>query len=181
MLRIFDQLGILSPHDVSRHPWSWLEISREEAVAEGAFGRVVVTFRSGSQECADQFTPNHPFYRGAGSHSLRGVRYYRYIDEISLPSFGNVKRPGELDGDAIAPIPPKKAPAQQKTWIEIELLDDKGDPVANEPYKIQLPDGTTQEGSLNSRGRARLEGIEPGSCEVTFPNIDAQDWQAAEA
>lgn len=67
----------------------------------------------------------------------------------------------------------------QKTWIEIELKDDDGNPVPNERYRIRLADGSTREGHLDANGRARVDGIEPGTAQVSFPDIDANEWRSA--
>ena len=56
---------------------------------------------------------------------------------------------------------------------------DKGEPVPKERYRIELPDGSPEEGFLDSQGRARVDGIEAGTCNVTFPDIDANEWRAA--
>ncbi len=69
-------------------------------------------------------------------------------------------------------VDPKKT-----SWVEIELVDDEGLPVAFEPYRVQLPNGQTIEGTLDGRGQARIEGIDPGNCKVTFPDRDAKDWK----
>ena len=69
---------------------------------------------------------------------------------------------------------------RKKHWIEIELVDEQGKPVPGERYKITLPDGTTlAEGTLDEKGRARVDGIDPGTCKVTFPNLDAPSWKPA--
>jgi len=65
-------------------------------------------------------------------------------------------------------------------WVEIELLDEAGEPVAGEAYRITLPDGSVREGVLDASGRARVEGFEPGPSQVTFPHIDAGLWRRAE-
>ena len=65
------------------------------------------------------------------------------------------------------------------SWVEIELVDDDGLPVAFEPYVIDLPDGSEIQGNLDGRGQARIEGIDPGTCQITFPNRDAKDWKRA--
>ncbi len=66
----------------------------------------------------------------------------------------------------------------KKHWIEIQLLDTSGKPVAGEPYKITLPDGSTvADGTLDNKGHARVDHIDPGSCNVTFPNLDKDSWE----
>jgi hypothetical protein len=71
------------------------------------------------------------------------------------------------------------APATAVDWIEIALVDRRGEPVAGEAYRVLLPDGAVREGRLDADGRARLTDIEPGACEVTFPNLDAAEWRRA--
>ncbi len=56
-----------------------------------------------------------------------------------------------------------------KDWIEIQLLNDEGEPVPNQKYKLTLADGSTREGELDSEGKVRLEDIPPGSITVTYP------------
>ena len=65
------------------------------------------------------------------------------------------------------------------SWVEIALVDDDGLPVAFEPYQVELPDGSMIEGTLDGTGQARIEGIDPGTCKVSFPNRDAKDWKRA--
>jgi hypothetical protein len=66
----------------------------------------------------------------------------------------------------------------EKTWIEIELVDEEGNPVPGERYKITLPDGkTVSEGTLDANGRARVEGIDPGTCQISFPDLDKDAWE----
>jgi type VI secretion system secreted protein VgrG len=63
-------------------------------------------------------------------------------------------------------------------WIEINLVDEQGQPVAGEPYQVTLPDGSTvADGTLDEKGHARVDHIDPGSCKVTFPNLDKDAWE----
>jgi hypothetical protein len=71
--------------------------------------------------------------------------------------------------------PPSSITGQ--SWIEIELKDDKGNPVAEEPYLIQWPNGETIEGKLDLNGYARVDGIAQGTYKVIFPRRDAAWWE----
>jgi type VI secretion system secreted protein VgrG len=67
---------------------------------------------------------------------------------------------------------------EKKSWIEIVLEDEAGKPVPGEAYRITLPDGTTlAEGTLDEKGFARVDNIDPGTCKVTFPNLDKEAWE----
>jgi type VI secretion system secreted protein VgrG len=81
-----------------------------------------------------------------------------------------------------APTHDPNSPDNQtkKHWIEIQLNDEEGNPVPGEPYKITLPDGTTvADGTLDDKGFARVDNIDPGTCQVTFPNLDKDAWKPA--
>ena len=73
--------------------------------------------------------------------------------------------------------PPKRSTAAEKTWVEFQLIDDNGDPVANAVYMATLPDGSIMEGSLDDEGLVRFEEIDPGQCQFTFPEIHAMEWK----
>ncbi|MGA2275205.1 MAG: type VI secretion system tip protein VgrG [Bryobacteraceae bacterium] len=63
-------------------------------------------------------------------------------------------------------------------WVEINLVDEQGKPVAGEPYQVTLPDGSTvADGTLDEKGHARVDHIDPGNCKVTFPNLDKDAWK----
>lgn len=84
---------------------------------------------------------------------------------------------------AVAPAP-EYAPVENEIveahTVEIDLVDDEGNPVPGEPYRITLPDGTIQTGTLDDRGKARIAGIEQaGTCQVCFYKRDAQAWAPA--
>jgi type VI secretion system secreted protein VgrG len=62
-------------------------------------------------------------------------------------------------------------------WIEIAMVDESGAVVTGEAYSITLPDGTVATGTLDAKGVARVEGFDPGSCQITFPNLDQEAWE----
>jgi hypothetical protein len=63
-------------------------------------------------------------------------------------------------------------------FIAIELLDDCGAPVPDEPYVLELPDGRRLRGRLDQRGAARVDGIPRGTCVVKFPRVHETDVRA---
>jgi hypothetical protein len=72
--------------------------------------------------------------------------------------------------------PPTIVSADKKHWIEIALVDENGDPVPGQAYKICLPNGKVLTGTLDSRGLARVDGIDPGTCKVHFPDLERDTW-----
>jgi hypothetical protein len=98
-------------------------------------------------------------------------------------------RSAAVTGATPSPVPDAKAAGRlagsgddQKaagkfTWIEICLLDEDDQPVTGEAFEIRFPDGSISRGKLGARGNARFAGIDPGLCEVRFPDIEASEWK----
>jgi len=77
-------------------------------------------------------------------------------------------------GDIVEPCAP---PNEKKPhWIEIELAGEDDQPVPWERYEVTTPDGEMHRGFLDRQGKARVEFIAPGACQVTFPELDADAW-----
>lgn len=51
----------------------------------------------------------------------------------------------------------------------IELVDDEGNPIPNQPYRIELEDGTQVSGVLDSRGKAEIDL--PAGGQIFFPGL----------
>lgn len=81
---------------------------------------------------------------------------------------------GDSSSSSAASDPPVSS--QKTHWIAIQLVDEQGHAVPGEDYRITLPDGTTVEGCLDAHGRARITGIDAGSCKVSFPALDKEVW-----
>jgi hypothetical protein len=65
---------------------------------------------------------------------------------------------------------------QEATWIEFCLVDEDSNPVPGAKYKVKLPDGSTQDGALDDKGKVRFDNIVPGQASISFPEIDADEW-----
>ncbi len=72
--------------------------------------------------------------------------------------------------------PVLSGPALGTTWIELQLVDDRGAAVPLEPYELITPEGQRRSARLDERGLARLDHLQAGSCQITFPRIDGREW-----
>jgi hypothetical protein len=115
----------------------------------------------------------------------------RYVVQAGAASWGAVESPRRVaapprrlaqsptrNQGAPAPVVPLAA-VVQKTWIEVRLVDEEGTPIGLVRYEVELPDGSLKSGMLDERGIARFEDIDPGKCQVTFPDIDGREWRRA--
>ncbi len=80
--------------------------------------------------------------------------------------------------------PPQHKPGDnpdKKSWIELQLVyESNGLPVAGMAYEVTLPDGqTVASGSTDDQGVARVDSIDPGSCQISFPSLDKEAWEDA--
>jgi hypothetical protein len=76
-----------------------------------------------------------------------------------------------------APSSVVRCPLQDLTWIEICLIDTEGNPVKGMKYKVTDSEGNAREGTLDKDGKARVEGLKPGECSISFPTIDEEAWE----
>ena len=87
-------------------------------------------------------------------------------------------------GDALGAVAghtfePTEMDGQKYTWVEIELVDETGQPVPHERYEVIAPNGETiKTGSLDDMGQAHVALPEPsGTCQISFPNLDEDAWE----
>ena len=72
------------------------------------------------------------------------------------------------------PVASRRPPIDEQTlhWIEIQLVDDQGCPIADQPCEICLPDGRTIDDRTDEAGLLRIDEIsDPGQCQVDFPSL----------
>ncbi len=72
---------------------------------------------------------------------------------------------------------PEEEEEKVTTWIEIELVDELGNPCPGEAYELITPKGKKLTGKLDAKGFARVGIDEPGDCKVSFPRLDADVWE----
>jgi len=80
---------------------------------------------------------------------------------------------------AVPAAAPAAATRPADDWIEIQLVGEDDAPLPGERWVVALPDGSTRKGVTGEDGVARLEGIPPGTCRVSFPDLDRDAWVPA--
>lgn len=80
-----------------------------------------------------------------------------------------VPPPAELPDLPELPRPPAPPPAPSTAdWIEIELLDQDGEPFVGTPYSIAKGDDVVSQGGLNRFGSAYVDRIDPGQYKIVI-------------
>lgn len=88
--------------------------------------------------------------------------------------------------EALAPPdgfePPEVAPPEEvvTSWVEIEMVDEEGQPWRDEYYEITLPDGKVRKGYLDAKGQAHVLLPAADETKVSFPRLDAEAWEKRE-
>jgi len=104
-------------------------------------------------------------------------------DSAPPPPAGDSSTLDQLDANArscAASRDPSKplAPCPAKTWIGVRLVDMDGQPVPGILCHIKLPDGSEESAKLDDAGSARWDNLDPGSADISFPELDGREWWA---
>ncbi len=122
----------------------------------------------------DRATLYDIYRRVTGSTAFSGTGDGRVLDALARRMVR-----GELK--VATPPPPKpQRRVEPKSWMEVQLVDEAGRPVAGEPYKITLPDRTVKEGVTDADGLARVTTRAGGTCKIQFPDLDRDAWEEIE-
>ena len=98
------------------------------------------------------------------------------------PAAANKETPGKDTSYTGETRPQKTIPTEEleeKSWITIELKDSEGKPVIGEYFRLKTDDGRILDGTLDVNGQATRKGIEPGTCQVSFPLRYPEEWKRA--
>ncbi len=103
----------------------------------------------------------------------------RALESGRLVTFRPKEQLRARDGEGEAPV--KASKTIETTWIEINVMTDEKPPrpAAYVAYLVELPDGTERKGNLDRNGFARIDGIPPGNCQVSFPGVHGKEWDRA--
>jgi hypothetical protein len=71
-------------------------------------------------------------------------------------------------------------PDQEKTFLEIRLVNKKNQAFGGRRYKLEMPDGRTEQGVLGADGKIYKSGIDPGTARFTLLAGEGKSIHAAE-
>jgi uncharacterized Zn-binding protein involved in type VI secretion len=108
-----------------------------------------------------------------GSSSTAGASAASASASTAHPSAAPSAAPAASGEEAPAP------PDEPQAWLEVELIGEDGQGVVGERYVIAPPTGAPITGFLDEDGRARLDGLVAGTCQISFPDLDSEAWQSA--
>ena len=83
---------------------------------------------------------------------------------------------------AVEPEPEETAQAavkkaSPKTWVEFEVVDMEDKPVSGYRFRVVLPDGAPQEGTLDKTGKRRFEKIDFDNSVFSLSDLDQEAWE----
>jgi hypothetical protein len=161
---------LLSAESASGRLDGWFPEGREEA---GARATLMAICREIDEPCPAGPPPPMRWLKESVRRAIRDGRLSALRSRIAVTD-------QEVEEKAVAPLPPAKKRAGA-TWIEISLRDDHDPPrpMPYRRYRIETTDGMVREGRLDANGKARVEGIDPGNCDITFPEFHGDDWKRA--
>jgi len=94
-----------------------------------------------------------------------------YLDTESVAETSAFSAPEYYFNVAVKDCSAKSGLLAFQDWLEIELKDAYGEPVANEEYILYLSNGEVRRGTLDSNGYKREENIPPVTSRIEFPNF----------
>ncbi len=87
---------------------------------------------------------------------------------------------GEVPGGGGSPGGGGGAATKDKpSFIGLELVDEAGKPVPGERFEVKLPEGSVVTGFLDDKGKAKVASAKEGEFEVSFPDLDKDEWKDA--
>lgn len=84
--------------------------------------------------------------------------------------------------DSSAPehtVEPTTLDEHQPDWIEIELIGEDDQGIAGARCVLTLADGRTLTRTTDRFGLIRVDGVAPGECSISFPELDQEAWELA--
>ncbi len=112
------------------------------------------------------------FIKWSPNVQIEGRAVVRKSDMMIMNKLNTISLSGMDQED----VPDPNAPSieEETDDIEIDLLDEEGNPYADEQYVIKMRDGSEISGQLDENGYAKIENVPKSYYTVKFPNLDAE-------
>ncbi|MFN0134909.1 MAG: type VI secretion system tip protein TssI/VgrG [Phycisphaerae bacterium] len=118
-------------------------------------GSPVSTEAPGEPNPADEVQPGQDVTYSAAA---------RQFTPVSYTPIANVREEDETE-------PPPTS------WVEIEMVDEDGEPWPDEEYEVKRADGKIIKGRLDSKGRAHVFLPKKEGATLRFPDLDGRAWE----
>jgi len=115
--------------------------------------------------------------KSSGNVQVAGASVTVTGSAVTLKGASIAKSGGEGPSGGSAQVKQLKPLPGDRAHVQIQLKDQHGKPMANEPFRVELPGGKTRAGKLDGSGRASVPGAKEGAAKVTFPNLDKNAWK----
>ncbi len=86
---------------------------------------------------------------------------------------------GSITKEAPASAADQKTEDLKQFPVELELVDQDGEPLEGEPFRVEFPDGTLVDGVTGPHGKTTVFGTAEGQAKVSFPRLDGKAWDKA--
>lgn len=188
-------LRVIPPIAVTNMKWGQKEARREDVIKLSADiegvpdeTEVMIYIYEYDQDRAHDFITKFPYrVKSKKIEAEWEYSYHEDTDEIptdeEMKEYGKSYNPpeyfwvGEIGGKRFGDKQ-ESGLLEFRDWIEIELIDEEGNPIAGAEYVLNLPDGEEKKGKLNSQAYIKEEDVPPGKCQVSFPDADFLSLQA---
>lgn len=80
---------------------------------------------------------------------------------------------------AIAYVAERRPHSKRTSWIEVEVVDEAGVLLPSQLVRIEDADGIVYEAYTDEDGLVRIDGIAPGTAQVTLIALDQAVWRRA--
>ncbi len=175
-----ENMKIIPPIDITNLQWNQQEARRGDileltADVEGAPDgtEVIIEIYEHDDDEAHDFIARLPAMVENNKIELQWV--YEYHDDVDeIPADWELETsynpPEYFFKVVIGGNTAESGLLEFKDWIDINLVDEDGQPVPDRDYVMNLPDGSQRTGTLDSEGHAREEDIPPGEYILIFPD-----------
>lgn len=95
--------------------------------------------------------------------------------EVGPAAAGKYAAPVFFFEVVLGPCKARSGVLRYEDYIEIEVVDEDGAPLASEDYVLYLSSGEVRKGQTDGAGKLREENVAPGGHSVRFPNLPELD------